>query len=490
MSDTAARAPRVPPPWVIHGAWRAHRSLHRLSGGRFLWTPSNRRGWGALHLTAVGRTSGQPRSVILGYLEDGPNLVTLAMNGWEEGHPAWWRNLEAHPDATVRLAHGETRSVRARAATGAERDRLWHQWVAVDGDLDAYAARRSTDTPVVVLEPRDEASQGGGAGETMRAAVSPRYGPPEVVRVAVVARPEPRGGELLVRVQATTVNRTDCGFRAGHPWFLRAFSGVRRPKRTILGNEFAGVVEAVGAGATRFSVGDRVFGYDDQRFGGHAEYLTVAEGGAVATIPDGWSFEAIAPATEGAHYALANLRAAGVGDGSDVLIYGASGAIGSAAVQLARSVGAHVTAVCGTEHVAVVAGLGADRVVDRRVADFTADTQRYDLVFDAVGKCSFRQCRPLLKPNGIWTSTDLGPLSQNPLLVLATRFSRGRRVLFPLPAIDREMVECFRGLVETGQFTPLVDRAYPLDDIVEAYRYVETQQKVGNVVIVVRDDTL
>lgn len=319
----------------------------------------------------------------------------------------------------------------------------------------------------------------------MRAAVATRYGPPEVVHVVEVPPPSPQADQLLVRVHATTVNRTDCGFRAAHPWFIRGFTGITKPKRTVLGNEFAGVVEAVGAEVNRFAVGDRVFGYDDTRFGAHAEYLAIGQGAAVATMPEGREFEVMAPATEGSHYALAYVRAAGVDAGGEVLVYGATGAIGSAAVQIIKSLGAHVTAVCSSEHVQLVAGLGADRVIDRTTTDFTADTQRYDLMFDAVGKCSFRQCRTLLKPRGVWTSTDLGPLSQNPLLVLATRFSRGRRVLFPIPRIDREMVEYLKRVVESGQFTPVVDRTYPLEEIVDAYRYVETQQKIGNVVITV-----
>src|SRR5215212_3947351 len=154
MSDAPTRPPKVPPRWFVHTAWRAHRALYRLSGGRFLWTTSNKRGWGALRLTTVGRKSGQERSVIIGYLEDGPNLVALAMNGWDEGHPSWWRNLEAHPDAVVRLARQHPHLVRARPSAGEERDRLWQRWVAVDPKLDAYAVRRSTETPVTVLEPR------------------------------------------------------------------------------------------------------------------------------------------------------------------------------------------------------------------------------------------------------------------------------------------------------------------------------------------------
>ena len=155
MSNAALRPPKMPPRWFVHTAWRVHRALYRLSGGRFLWTPASKRGWGALRLTTVGRTTGRQRSVIIGYLEDGADLVTLAMNGFDEGHPSWWLNLEEHPDAVVRLAHHEPRPVRARRATGEERDRLWQRWVAVDPSHDVYAARRSTEIPVVVLAPRD-----------------------------------------------------------------------------------------------------------------------------------------------------------------------------------------------------------------------------------------------------------------------------------------------------------------------------------------------
>jgi F420H(2)-dependent quinone reductase len=154
MSSAPTRPPRVPPAWFVHAAWRVHRALYRISGGRFLWTPANKRGWGALRLTTVGRTSGQERSVIVGYLEDGSDLVALAMNGWDEGHPAWWLNLQAHPDAVIRIAGEEPRPVRARQAVGEERDRLWQRWREVNAELDGFAGRRSTQTPVVVLEPR------------------------------------------------------------------------------------------------------------------------------------------------------------------------------------------------------------------------------------------------------------------------------------------------------------------------------------------------
>jgi len=322
----------------------------------------------------------------------------------------------------------------------------------------------------------------------MRAAIRRAYGPAEVVHIAEVAAPEVGPGDIRVAVHATTVNRTDCGVRAGTPFFIRVLTGVVRPRATVLGSEFAGVVESVGARVTRFSAGDRVFGYSP-RFGAHAELLSIAEDGLVADVPDGWSFEAIAPATEGAHYALSIIRKAGISGGQDVLVNGATGAIGSAAVQLLVDLGVRVTAVCGAAHTGLVLALGADRVIDRDAVDFTKDNHRYDVVFDAVGKSSFRRCRALLKPRGLYLSTDLGPWSQNVVLPIVTRLFPGRRVMVPLPIETQEVVEYLRERIASGRFRPLVDRHYPLDQIVDAYRYVETGQKVGNVVIVVVPST-
>ncbi|MEP7035257.1 MAG: NAD(P)-dependent alcohol dehydrogenase [Actinomycetota bacterium] len=317
----------------------------------------------------------------------------------------------------------------------------------------------------------------------MRAAVQTRYGPPEVVRILEVEKPSPKDNEVLVKVHATTVNRTDCACRAAKPFFMRLFTGLTKPRATILGNEFAGVVEAIGDGVSAFAVGDRVFGYNEGPFGAHAEYMTLPENASMATMPPKLTFEQAAPSTEGSHYALANIRAAKVRRGQDVLVYGATGAIGSAAVQLLKSVGANVTAVCDTNNLAIVRDLGADRVIDYTVEDFTKDKLRYDLVLDSVGKTSFGLCRPLLKPGGIYISSELGPLAQNPFLALIAPLHRGKKVLFPIPRHDQEMVEYLRDLIEAGKFTPVMDRTYPLEQIVQAYRYVETGQKVGNVVI-------
>jgi NADPH:quinone reductase-like Zn-dependent oxidoreductase len=317
----------------------------------------------------------------------------------------------------------------------------------------------------------------------MRAAVRTRYGPPDVVRVVELEKPAAKDNAVLVRVHATTVNRTDCGLRAAKPFIYRFFLGLRRPRLTVLGNEFAGQVEAVGAGVRSFEVGDRVFGFSGTWFGAHAEYLTMPEDGLLATMPADLSYEEAAPSTEGSLYALSLLRTAKLQRGQEVLVNGATGAIGSAAVQLLKDTGAVVTAVCGTEHMELVRSLGANRVIDYTAEDFTRDGQRYDVVLDAVGKSSFGRCRRLLKPGGLYLSTDLGPLSQNPVLALVTPLFGGRRVRFPIPRQDQGTVAYLKERIESGAFKPIIDRRYRLDQIVEAYRYVETGRKVGNVVI-------
>ena len=322
----------------------------------------------------------------------------------------------------------------------------------------------------------------------VKAAVNTRYGPPDVVRVVEVPTPVPGHREVLVKVHATTVNRTDCGFRAAKPWIVRFFSGLRKPRATINGSEFAGMVEALGGGVTSFAVGDRVFGFREDGLGAHAEYLTMPEDGPIATIPEALSFEEAAPSTEGSHYALANIRKTKIRSGQRVLVNGATGAIGSAAVQLlkAEAEAVTVTATCATEHIELVRSLGADRVIDHTAVDFTKDGQTYDVVLDAVGKSTFGRCRRLLKPRGIYASTDLGPFAQNPILGLLTPLFRGRRAMLPVaPKCDQALVRYFRGLMDSGAFRPVVDRTYPLDEIVEAYRYVEMGRKVGNVVIIV-----
>jgi NADPH:quinone reductase-like Zn-dependent oxidoreductase len=317
----------------------------------------------------------------------------------------------------------------------------------------------------------------------MKAIIHTRYGPPEVLQLAEVPKPEPKENEVLIKVHATTVNRTDCGFRSAEYFISRFFSGLFRPKNQILGNEFAGEIETVGMNVKSFQPGDKVFGYNDNTFGAHAEYMVMAENGSITTMPANLTYEEAAPITEGGHYALCDIRAAKVSPGQKVLVNGATGAIGSAAVQLCRYYGAEVTAVCATQHLELVRALGAKTVIDYTKVDFTKIGDRFDFVFDAVGKSSFGQCKPILKSKGIYISTELGKGGQNPFLALITPVLGGKKLLFPIPTISKEDVIILKELVETRQYKPVIDKYYSLAQIVEATRYVESGQKTGNVVI-------
>jgi NADPH:quinone reductase-like Zn-dependent oxidoreductase len=317
----------------------------------------------------------------------------------------------------------------------------------------------------------------------MRAVVHDRYGPPEVLRVAEVERPVPKDDEVLVNVHATTVTRTDAGLRSAEYFVSRFVTGLRRPKQRILGLEFSGVVEAVGAAVTEFDVGDRVFGV---RSGAHAEYVCVKQTGAMAHVPEGMSFEKAAAVCDGAALALACLRKAGSLDGRDVLVYGASGSVGTAGVQLARYFGAHVTAVCNTKNVELVRSLGADEVVDYLRDDFTKNGKTYDVVFDAVGKQSFRRSRRSLRPGGTFVDTDPGFMWHLPLLALLTRWIGRKKVRMGVTRYSQQDVLFLKELIEAGKYRAVIDRRYPLEDVVEATRYVETGQKTGNVVLTVR----
>jgi NADPH:quinone reductase-like Zn-dependent oxidoreductase len=316
----------------------------------------------------------------------------------------------------------------------------------------------------------------------MKAFVHSRYGPPEVLQMKVIPDPVPGEHEILIRVHAATVNRTDDGLLRADPFISRFFTGLLRPKNIISGSEFAGQVHAIGSAVTLFKPGDRIFGFCE--FGAHAELLKIAEDGPVALIPEKMSYEQAAPLTEGAHYALNYIRKAAIQSGQRVLIYGATGAIGTAALQIIKAIGAEVTAVCDTKRMELVKSLGADKVVDYTTGDFTQTDIKFHVVFDAVGKSSFGKCKPLLEDKGIYGSTDLGYLAQNPLLALWTPLLGGKKVLFPIPAIDKEMIVYLKSLAETEKFQPVIDRKFSFEEIPEAFRYVNRGQKTGNVVII------
>ena len=315
----------------------------------------------------------------------------------------------------------------------------------------------------------------------MRAVVYDRYGPPEVLRLEEVEKPSPKGDEVLVRIHATTVNRTDTGLRSAEFFISRFFTGLLRPKQKTPGIELAGTVEAVGEAVTEFAVGDEVFGV---KSGAYAEYVCVREGGAIAHKPAGTSFDEAAALCDGAALALACLRKAGPLQGNRVLVYGASGSVGTAGVQLAKHhFGAHVTAVCNTKNVELVRSLGADEVLDYTQEDFTKNGETYDVVFDAVGKHSFRRSRRSLASGGTFLETDLGFMWHAPALALLTRLFGDKRLAFGVTRYSKEDVLLLKALVEAGKYRAVIDRRYPLEDVVEASRYVETGQKTGNVVL-------
>lgn len=312
-----------------------------------------------------------------------------------------------------------------------------------------------------------------------------RYGSPEILSVREVEQPTPGPGELLVRVRATTVNRTDCGGLWGAPYIYRFFVGWPRPRTAATGTDFAGEVVAVGAGASRFAVGDRVMGFDDNGLGTHAEFLAVAESKPIVAIPAGVDFETAAASMEGAHYARNFINKVSLAAGDRVLVYGATGAIGSAAIPLLIDLGVEVTAVCAGPHVERVAALGAARVVDYTAAPFVEQLrgETFAHVFDAVGKTTVGTCAPLIAPGGSYISSELGPWAQNIWYSLLGPLKPGRRVRFPMPMDVPASLALVTRLLGEGRFAPLIDRRYRLDEIGEAFGYVASGQKIGNVLL-------
>ncbi|HYG72885.1 MAG TPA: NAD(P)-dependent alcohol dehydrogenase [Actinomycetota bacterium] len=319
----------------------------------------------------------------------------------------------------------------------------------------------------------------------MRAVVFDRYGPPEVLRVEVVDRPVPKPHEVLVRVHATTVTRSDTGYRTAEYAITRPFIGLFRPRDGRPGIELAGVVEDVGAEAKRFAVGDRVFGIGART---NAEYVCVKADGPVAHLPSNVSFAEAAAIADGGSTARAFLEQVRAEPGQRVLVYGASGSIGTATVQLAKHLGAVVTAVCRADGMDVVRSLGADEVIDYRERDVTASGETYDVIVDAVGKLPARRARRILKEEGIYTTAGSpGAIVGVVLLGMATKVIGTRRVRLGIARYRREDVLAMKDLVEAGAYRPVIDRTYALDDVVEAHRYVDAEGKIGNVVLTVVD---
>jgi len=319
----------------------------------------------------------------------------------------------------------------------------------------------------------------------MKAITYSKYGPPEVLQLKEVDKPIPKDDEVLIKIHATTVNRTDCGFRNPQYLIVRIISGLFRPKKNILGSELAGEIEAIGKDVKTFKQGDQVFGLSAINFGTHAQYICMPEKGTITTKPTNMTYEEAAAVCDGLMLAMAYIRKIDFKNMPRILINGASGSIGCASVQLAKYYGAKITAVCDTKNFDLVKSLGAQEVIDYTKDDFTKDDQMYDVVFDAVGKSSFFRCKKLLKPGGVYFSTELGFLSQNIYLALLTPIFINRKVMFPIPKASKKDIVIFKELIESEKYKAVIDRRYPLEQIIEATKYVETGQKTGSVVITV-----
>ncbi|MCX6556634.1 MAG: NAD(P)-dependent alcohol dehydrogenase [Candidatus Aminicenantes bacterium] len=332
----------------------------------------------------------------------------------------------------------------------------------------------------------------------MKAIICTKYGPPEVLQLREVGKPVPKDNELLIRIYATSVNFGDLlarNFREISPrkfnmplllWiFAKIFFGINKPRTTILGSEFAGKIESVGENVKRFKAGDQVFGYRGQSMGAYAEYLCMPENGVVALKPANMTYEEAAIVSYGAIMALFLLRKQNIRPGQKVLVNGASGGIGAAAVQLAKYYGAEVTGVCGTPRLDYVKSLGADKVIDYNLEDFTKSGETYDLIFDILGKSSFSRCKNSLSKKGRYLRASFK--TRELVQMLWTSMKGGKRVICALAPGRRDDLLSVQELIEAGKIKTVIDKRFPLAQAAEAHRYVEQGQKKGNVVITLEE---
>ena len=317
----------------------------------------------------------------------------------------------------------------------------------------------------------------------MKAAIRRKYGAPSQVNIEHIEKPTPKANEVLVKVHATTVNRTDCANLTAKPFIMRFVLGLFRPRKIVIGTDFAGKIVAIGKDVKSFSVGDKVFGFNDIGSASQAEYLaTTVEN--VFPIPEKLDFKQAAASLEGAHYAYTFIHKVTIQAGQKILINGATGAIGSALLQFVRQYDVKITATCNTKNLKLIRSLGADTVYDYTKEDFTTAKDTYDFIFDAVGKSTFGKCKAVLKEKGVYISSELGPYSQNIFYPILTSIS-GKKVIFPIPFDRQKTIRYISDLLAQGKFKPVIDREYVLEDIAKAYEYVLTGQKTGNVVITI-----
>jgi NADPH:quinone reductase-like Zn-dependent oxidoreductase len=317
----------------------------------------------------------------------------------------------------------------------------------------------------------------------MKAVYRTVYGGPEILEVREVDLPKPKEKEVLIRIACTTVNRTDCGVVLGNYLLLQLFTGLGKPKNPIPGTDFSGTIEAVGSQVEHFSVGDRVYGLNDNSHATQAEYCTWPADESLIKIPEDVSFEEAVAGVEGGHYALNFLNKVKLNPGQRVMVNGGAGAIGSAAIQMLVDRGIHVVATCRPEHSERVLALGASRVIDYTAVDFTQQDEQYDFVFDAVGKSRFRSCKRIMKPGSAYKSSELGPNAENIPLSILGLLHRGKRVKFPVPIDIPRSLKYLNELFGRSAYKPLIDQTFALDNVQEAYTYVMSEQKVGSVLL-------
>lgn len=308
------------------------------------------------------------------------------------------------------------------------------------------------------------------------------YGGPETLRFEDVQTPKPKPNEILVKVKARAISRTDCGILWGEPRVIRLFTGLRKPKHLVPGADFAGEVAEVGSDVKRFKKGDRVFGLNDEGLQSYAGYLVIREDDAVEHIPEGIDFEKAAASLEGVHYAYNYIRKMGMSGQHRIMVNGGTGAIGSAGIQMLKALGAFVVATAPTDHIEKVKALGADEVIDFQKNDFTQTAEKFHFVFDSVGKSSFGKCKQILLDGGIYVSSELGPGAENLYLPIFTFFSK-KKVKFPTPTKRSESVKYIAKLLAAGKFNPLIDKVVGPNQIVEAFHYVNDGKKIGNVIL-------
>lgn len=319
----------------------------------------------------------------------------------------------------------------------------------------------------------------------MKAITRTKYGSPSVLKIQEIEKPTLSKRAVMLRVHATTINRTDCGILHGKPYLIRLFTGLFSPSHLVPGTDFAGEVVAIGEGVQDFKIGDRVWGLHDEGLQSQATFMCINEKKAIAKIPAHVSYHQAVASAEGAHYAFNIINTVKLKSGDKAMVNGATGAIGSATVQLLKNRGIYVTAVGNTKNLERVKALGADKVIDYEKEDFTQDNEKYQFVFDTVGKSTFSKCKRIMTPGGIYISSELGPNWQNVYLPLLTAFGAKHKVIFPIPVNCRKTILFMTDLLQKKKFNPLIDRKYKMNEVQEAYAYVHSGQKTGNVLLLI-----